>query len=131
MLLSCCCCAVPYRWRRHFRLVLPQFDQDVGASWGLPHSRTHGRCRAKRSGGLHQDSRGQEAPGTNPVNEHTVFGLASIRTFAAVLAGQASLAGEINLNSPLSRYLPGFRLKYDTANRLTLQRALSYQWFAP
>ena len=108
--------------------VLPQFDQDVERIFGAYHIPgaavavvQNGRVVYIKTLGVGSTQK------RNPVDEHTVFRLASVsKTFAAVLAGQASLAGEINLNSPLSRYLPGFRLKYDTGNRLTLRNVLSH-----
>ncbi len=108
--------------------VLPQFDQDVERIFGAYHIPGAAVAVVQNGRVVYIKTLGVGSTKTrNPVNEHTVFRLASVsKTFAAVLAGQASLAGEINLNSPLSRYLPGFRLKYDTANRLTLRNVLSH-----
>lgn len=108
--------------------VLPQFDQDVSRIFGA--YRIPGAAVAIVQNGrvVYIKTLGVGNTKTrNPVNPHTVFRLASVsKTFAAVLAGQAAYAGEINLNAPLSRYLPGFRLKYDTANRLTVRNVLSH-----
>ena len=108
--------------------VLPQFDQDVERIFGAYHIPgaavavvQNGRVVYIKTLGVGSTQK------RNPVNEHTAFRLASVsKTFAAVLAGQAAHAGELNLNAPLSRYLPGFRLKYDTGNRLTLRNVLSH-----
>lgn len=63
----------------------------------------------------------------NPVDEHTLFRIASLsKTFTAVLAGQAARTGQIRWSDPLSRYLPGFRLKHDAGNQLTLRNVLSH-----
>lgn len=108
--------------------VLPQFDRDVERIFGA--YRIPGAAVAIVQNGrvVYVKTLGVGSTKTrNPVNPHTVFRLASVsKTFAAVLAGQASYAGEINLDAPLSRYLPGFRLKYDTANRLTVRNVLSH-----
>lgn len=93
--------------------VLPQFDRMWNASLVPTGSRGRGD-RPEWSRGSHAKTLGVGSTKTrNPVNPHTVFRLASwvSKTFAAVLAGQAAYAGEINLSAPLSRYLPGFRLK--------------------
>ena len=108
--------------------VLPQFDEDVERIFGAYHMPgaaagvvQNGRVVYIKTLGVGSTQK------RNPVNEHTAFRLASVsKTFAAVLAGQAAHAGELNLNAPLSRYLPGFRLKYDTGNRLTLRNVLSH-----
>lgn len=108
--------------------VLPQFDRDVERIFGA--YRIPGAAVAIVQNGrvVYVKTLGVGSTKTrNPVNPHTVFRLASVsKTFAAVLAGQAAYAGEINLSAPLSRYLPGFRLKYDTANRLTVRNVLSH-----
>lgn len=63
-----------------------------------------------------------------PVDEHTVFRLASVsKTFAAVLAGQAVYERRLSLKDPVSRYVPGFHLKYDRQNKLNLEHVLSHQ----
>ncbi|MGL4205595.1 MAG: serine hydrolase domain-containing protein, partial [Aeromonadaceae bacterium] len=108
--------------------VLPQFDRDVERIFGayrIPGAAVavvqNGKVVYVKTLGVGSNSLG------NPVDEHTVFRLASVsKTFAAVLAGQAAYAGEISYNAPLSRYLPGFRLKYDTANKLTVRNVLSH-----
>lgn len=63
----------------------------------------------------------------NPVDRHTVFRIASVsKTFTAVLAGLAAQQGQIRWQDPLSRYLSGFRLRYDGNRRLTLRHVLSH-----
>jgi beta-lactamase class C len=108
--------------------VLPQFDRDVERIFGAYHIPGAAVAIVQNGRVVYVKTLGVGSTKTrNPVNVHTVFRLASVsKTFAAVLAGQAAYAGEINLSAPLSRYLPGFRLKYDTANRLTVRNVLSH-----
>ena len=108
--------------------VLPQFDRDVERIFGAYHVPgaavavvQNGKVVYVKTLGVGSTSKG------NPVDEHTVFRIASVsKTFAAVLAGQAAYEGQINFNAPLSRYLPGFRLKYDNKNQLTVRNVLSH-----
>lgn len=108
--------------------VLPQFDRDVERIFGAYHVPgaavavvQNGKVVYVKTLGVGSTSKG------NPVDEHTVFRIASVsKTFAAVLAGQAAYEGQINFNAPLSRYLPGFRLKYDSKNQLTVRNVLSH-----
>ncbi|MBP8172478.1 MAG: serine hydrolase [Aeromonadaceae bacterium] len=108
--------------------VLPQFDKDVERIFGAYHVPgaavavvQNGKVVYVKTLGVGSTSKG------NPVDEHTVFRVASVsKTFAAVLAGQAAYEGQINFNAPLSSYLPGFRLKYDAGNQLTVRNVLSH-----
>ncbi len=53
-----------------------------------------------------------------PVNEHTVFPLASIsKTFAATAAMRLVEQGKLDLKAPVRKYLPEFRVKDDAASR--------------
>lgn len=108
--------------------VLPQFDRDVERIFGAYHIPGAAVAVVQNGKVVYVKTLGVGSTSArNPVNEHTVFRLASVsKTFAAVLAGQAAYAGELNYNAPLSRYLPGFRLKYDSANQLTLRNVLSH-----
>ena len=108
--------------------VLPQFDKDVERIFGAYHVPgaavavvQNGKVVYVKTLGVGSTSKG------NPVDEHTVFRVASVsKTFAAVLAGQAAYEGKINFNAPLNSYLPGFRLKYDAGNQLTVRNVLSH-----
>lgn len=108
--------------------VLPQFDKDVERIFGTYHVPgaavavvQNGKVVYVKTLGVGSTSKG------NPVDEHTVFRLASVsKTFAAVLAGQAAYEGRINFNAPLNSYLPGFHLKYDAGNQLTVRNVLSH-----
>ncbi|MBI2380347.1 MAG: beta-lactamase family protein [Gammaproteobacteria bacterium] len=62
-----------------------------------------------------------------PIDEHTLFRIASVsKTFAGVLAGQQLNEGRLRLSDPVSKYIPGFRLKYDRAGQLNLEHVLSH-----
>lgn len=108
--------------------VLPQFDKDVERIFGAYHVPgaavavvQNGKVVYVKTLGVGSTSKG------NPVDEHTVFRVASVsKTFAAVLAGQAAYEGQINFNAPLSSYVPGFHLKYDAGNQLTVRNVLSH-----
>jgi beta-lactamase class C len=56
----------------------------------------------------------------NPVNKHTIFRLASVsKPISGVLAGILDEKGSLPLDTRLSDYIPGFRLK-DSLNTLNL-----------
>ena len=64
----------------------------------------------------------------DPVNQHTVFRLASVsKTFTGMLAAKLSLQNKVPLNSKVIDYVPSFRLK-DTVNtfRLEISHLLSH-----
>ena len=108
--------------------VLPQFDRDVERIFGAYHIPGAAVAVVQNGKVVYVKTLGVgSTQKRNPVNEHTVFRLASVsKTFAAVLAGQAAYEGQIRFSDPLSRYLPDFRLKYDPQQRLTLRNVLSH-----
>lgn len=91
--------------------VLPQFDRDVERIFGA--YRIPGAAVAIVQNGrvVYVKTLGVGSTKTrNPVNPHTVFRLASVsRPLPPCWPGRPPTP-EINLNAPLSRYLPGFRL---------------------
>ena len=123
-----CSLCIPVAQARPLAEVLPQFDRDVERIFGayrIPGAAVaivdHGKVVYIKTLGV-GSTRAQ-----NPVNEHTVFRLASVsKTFAAVLAGKANAEGRLDFSAPLSRYVPGFRLKYDGSNQLTVRNVLSH-----
>ena len=119
--------AVPAQ-ARPLNEVLPQFDRDVERIFGAYHVPGAALAIVQNGKVVYIKTLGVGSTKTrNPVNPHTVFRLASVsKTFAAVLAGQAAYEGQIRYSDPLSRYLPGFRLKYDPQQRLTLRNVLSH-----
>lgn len=108
--------------------VLPEFDRQVTAIFGAYHIPGAAVAVVQNGKVVYVKTLGVgSVQARNPVNEHTVFRLASVsKTFAAVLAGQAAHEGQISFSAPLSRYLNGFRLKYDPNSQLTVRNVLSH-----
>lgn len=53
-----------------------------------------------------------------PVNDHTVFPIASIsKTFAATMAMRLVEQGKLDLKAPVRKYLPEFRVRDETVSR--------------
>lgn len=53
-----------------------------------------------------------------PVNDHTVFPIASIsKTFAATMAMRLVEQGKLDLRAPVRKYLPEFRVRDETVSR--------------
>ncbi|MCX7555579.1 serine hydrolase [Xanthomonadaceae bacterium JHOS43] len=63
---------------------------------------------------------------TSAVNPDTVFRIASLsKTFAAQIGAQLETEGKLRWDTPVTRHVPGFRLKQpDQAGRLQLQHLL-------
>jgi CubicO group peptidase (beta-lactamase class C family) len=62
------------------------------------------------------------------VNEHTLFQIGSTtKTFTATLAMRLVEAGKLDLDAPVRRYLPGFRMKdADVTERITMRHLLTH-----
>ncbi len=72
---------------------------------------------------------GERKTGENePVNEHTVFRLASVsKAVTGVLAGILADEGKINLDARVIDFLPEFRLKIpESTNSITIRNLLSH-----
>lgn len=81
-----------------------------------------GRIIAQHSYGVRQ------VGGTAPIDEHTVFRMASVsKGFAAVLAGQLVEANHFHWDDTLRHHLPYFKLKKNHhTNSITLRHTLSH-----
>ena len=102
-------------------LLAPLIDSSgtVGAAVVITHA---GRIEYLKCFGL------KKAAGNNPVDENTIFRLASVsKTVTGVLAGILDKEGMISLDDRVIDYLPGFRLK-DSVNThdLTIRHVLSH-----
>ncbi len=62
------------------------------------------------------------------VNEHTLFQIGSTtKTFTATLAMRLAEAGKLDLDAPVRRYLPGFRMKdAEVTERVTMRHLLTH-----
>lgn len=63
-----------------------------------------------------------------PVTDRTLFHIGSVtKTFASIAVMQLVADGEVDLDAPLSRYVPGFRLKPNGAERdITVRSVLTH-----
>ncbi len=70
----------------------------------------------------------RQAGENSPVNENTVFRLASVsKTITGVLAGILASKNEINLDDKVVDYLPGFKLKLpESTQSITIRNLLSH-----
>lgn len=113
--------------------VLPQFDKDVEAIFGRYNIPAAAVAVVENGKVVYVKTLGTtDRKNPHPVDEHTIFRLASVsKTFAAVLAGQAMHEHKLGLHDPISKFIPGFRLKYDRQNKLDVEMVLSHQGGLP
>lgn len=76
---------------------------------------------------------GVRTPGGEPVDEHTLFGIASItKSFTAAAVGMLVEEGRLTWDEPIARHLPGFALHDPVSTaRATLRDALAHRCGLP
>lgn len=122
------CCFAPGASAAPLATVLPRFDKQVEEVFELTKVPALAVVVVEGGRPVYTKTLGVGSR-ANPraIDAHTVFRLASVsKTFAGVLAGQQIHEGRLRLSDPVSKFIPGFRLKYDKAGLLNLEHVLSH-----